>query len=82
VADDAPVAAKPKAPVSIEDQLVGTIHPEMTMRLQLFYQVKGRLPESFDELQIGSGFDSTPSLPPGMKYQIDPKDRTVKIVRK
>jgi hypothetical protein len=77
-----PVAAKPKAPVSLEDQLVGTIHPEMTMRLQMFYQVKGRLPESFAELQVGSGFDSTPGLPPGMKYAIDPKDRTVKIVKK
>jgi hypothetical protein len=81
-AAEEPVATKPKAPVSLEDQLVGTIHPEMTMRLQMFYQVKGRLPDSFSELQVGSGFDSTPGLPPGMKYQIDPKDRTVKIVRK
>ena len=54
----------------------------MTMRLKLFEQMKGRLPESFYELQNMGGFDSTPGLPPSMKYVIDPKDKTVKIVRK
>jgi len=82
VATDEAAVAAPKPPRSIEDQMVGTIHPEMTMRLQMFYQMKGRFPESFDELQVMSGFDSTPGLPPGMRYAIDPKDKTVKIVRK
>ena len=74
--------AVPKARVTMEDQLQGAIHPEMTMRLQMFVQIKGRLPESFSELQNMAGFDSTPGLPPAFKYEIDPKDKTVKIVRK
>jgi hypothetical protein len=91
----APVAIRAAAPepmpsaagvtpksVSIEDQLQGTVHPEMTMRLQMFYQMKGRLPVNFYELQNMGGFDSTPGLPPNMMYVIDPKDRTVKITRK
>lgn len=77
---DAPLTQRP--PVNIVDQLQGTIHPEMTMRLQMFVQIKGRLPESFYELQNMPGFDSTPGLPPAFKYEIDPKDKTVKIVRK
>ena len=80
-AAEEPVAT-PKAPRPVEDQLIGTIHPEMTMRLQLFVQLKGRLPQNFYELQNMGGFDSTPGLPPGLKYEIDPKDKTVKIVRK
>ena len=75
-----PVRAKRQA--SPEDQLQGTVHPEMTMRLLMFLQMKGRLPESFYELQNMGGFDSTPGLPPAFKYEIDPKDKTVKIVRK
>jgi len=66
----------------VEDQLQGTIHPEMTMRLKIFEQMKGRLPESFYELQNMPGFDSKPGLPNTMKYVIDPKDKTVKIMRK
>jgi hypothetical protein len=75
-----PASAKPRA--NMEDQLQGAVHPEMTMRLQMFLQIKGRLPESFSELQNMTGFDSTPGLPPAFKYEIDPKDKTVKIVRK
>jgi len=75
-----PVRSKKQA--SPEDSLQGTVHPEMTLRLQMFLQMKGRLPESFYELQNMGGFDSTPGLPPAFKYEIDPKDKTVKIVRK
>ena len=54
----------------------------MTMRLQMFRQLKGRLPENFYELQNMPGFDSVPGLPPNMKYEIDPRDKTVKVVKK
>jgi len=54
----------------------------MTMRLRMFEQMKGRLPESFYELQNMGGFDSTPGLPANMKYMIDRQDKTVKIVKK
>jgi hypothetical protein len=80
--ESAPAVVRAKKQVSPEDQLQGTVHPEMTMRLQMFLQMKGRLPESFYELQNMGGFDSTPGLPPAFKYEIDPKDKTVKIVRK
>jgi hypothetical protein len=75
-------AATPKPSVSIQDQLQGTVHPEMTMRLRMFEQMKGRMPQSFYELQNMGGFDSTPGLPPNMRYEIDPRDKTVKIVKK
>jgi hypothetical protein len=81
VEEDAPVIAA-KQQKSMEDALQGTIHPEMTLRLQMFLQVKGRMPQNFYELQNMGGFDSTPGLPPAFKYEIDPKDKTVKIVRK
>lgn len=81
VEEDAPVVAA-KQQKSMEDALQGTIHPEMTLRLQMFLQVKGRMPQNFYELQNMGGFDSTPGLPPAFKYEIDPKDKTVKIVRK
>lgn len=77
---DVPANA-PKA-VSFEDQLQGTVHPEMTLRLRMFEQMRGRLPQNFYELQNMPGFDSTPGLPPNMMYVIDPKDKTVKIVKK
>lgn len=76
----APLAAPD--PATFEQQLNGTVHPEMTARLQMFMQIKGRLPESFYELQNMPGFDSTPGLPLTMKYEIDPKDKTVKVVKK
>jgi hypothetical protein len=66
----------------IEDRLNGTISPEMTMRLHVFNQMKGRLPENFYELQNMPGFDSVPPLPLNMKYVIDSKDKTVKAVKK
>ena len=81
VPEDAPIVAA-KQRKNMEDALQGTIHPEMTLRLQMFVQLKGRMPENFYEVQNMGAFDSTPGLPPAFKYEIDPKDKTVKIVRK
>jgi hypothetical protein len=65
----------------IEDRLQGAVNAELTMRLQVFRQVKGRMPETFMELAY-FGSDSVPPLPLTMKYVIDPKDKTVKAVKK
>lgn len=82
VSETPAAATAPVAMPELEQQLNGTVHPEMTMRLQMFRQLKGRLPESIYELQNMPGFDSTPGLPLTMKYEIDPKDKTVKVVKK
>ena len=66
----------------IEDRINGAVHPELTAQLQVFIQVRGRLPESFFELANSGLADSVPALPLTMKYVIDPKDRTVKAVKK
>ncbi len=67
---------------NIEDRINGAVHPELTMQLQMFIKLRGRMPESFFEL-ANSGFsDSVPALPLNMKYVIDPKDKTVKAVKK
>jgi hypothetical protein len=74
-----PPNAKPDAPV--QERLNGAVHPGLTMMLQAFIQAKGRMPASIQEFAYTT-MDSMPAVPPGMKYQIDPADKTVKLVRK
>ena len=59
----------------------GAIHPQLTMRLQEFIEKRGRLPESIYEF-ANTAVDSMPPAPAGMKYVIDPADKTIKAVRK
>ena len=72
-------AAKPNAPPL--ERLQGAIHPELTMRLQMYIDKTGHMPETIYEF-ANTAVDSMPPAPPGMKYAIDPADRTVKVVRK
>lgn len=74
-----PPTANPNAPV--QERLDGAVHPQFTMLLEKFIQTFGRMPESFHELASRT-MDSIPALPPGLRYEIDPADKTVKIVRK
>jgi hypothetical protein len=75
----APPTAKVNAP--IQERLQGAIHAELTMRLNMFVEKYGRMPEGLYEFS-NMAMDSMPAAPPGMKYVIDPADRTVKAVRK
>jgi hypothetical protein len=70
-----------RASVTIEDRLNGSVHPELTARLRLFADTHGRMPENFYEFANRS-MDSVPPLPLGMKFVIDPLDKTVKAVKK
>ena|SRR5207248_5611360 len=72
----APQAAKP-----IQERLQGAIHARLTIQLRMFIEKNGRLPESFSEF-ANSAMDSAPLAPDGMKFVIDPVDRTVKAVKK
>jgi hypothetical protein len=74
-----PPNAKPDAPP--QERLVGAIHPELTMRLQMYIDRTGKIPETIYEF-ANAAVDSMPPAPAGMKYAIDPADRTVKVVRK
>lgn len=64
-----------------EERLVGAVHPEMTEKLLQFEQAFGKMPENFYEFS-GRMMDSVPAAPPGMRYDIDPVDKAVKLVRK
>ena len=63
-----------------EDRLVGAVHPQMTELLLKFEQQFGRMPSNIWEFS-GRMMDSLPAAPPGMKYEIDPVDKAVKVVR-
>jgi hypothetical protein len=71
--------AKPDAP--LQERLQGAVHQELTMRLQMYIDRTGKMPETIYEF-ANVAVDSMPLAPPGMKYAIDPADKTVKVVRK
>ena len=75
----APPTAPPTAP--IQERLVGAVHPQMTEKLLEFERTFKRMPEDFYEFS-GRMMDSVPSAPPGMRYDIDPVDKAVKLVMK
>jgi hypothetical protein len=66
---------------TIQDRLEGAIHPELTARLHMFVDTYKRMPENFYEFS-NRMMDSVPPVPPGMKYEIDPADKSVKVVKK
>ena len=47
----------------------------------MYIEKNGRMPESFSEFAFRN-MDTVPRVPEGMKFAIDPVDRTVKIVKK
>ena len=75
--------AAPKNPnaTTIQERLDGAVHPQFTVLLHKFIETFGRMPESFHELAART-MDSIPALPPGLKYEIDPTDKSVKVVKK
>jgi hypothetical protein len=79
---EAQVIPPPNAPASapIQDRLVGAVHPQMTELLLRFEQQFNRMPTNFWEFS-GRMMDSVPAAPPGMRYEIDPVDKAVKLVR-
>ena len=72
----------PTAPAGApaQERLVGAVHPQMTELLLKFEQQFGRMPSNIWEFS-GRMMDSLPAAPPGMKYEIDPVDKAVKVVR-
>ncbi len=74
-----PPTAQPNAPM--QERLVGAVHPQMTERLLEFERTFKRMPENFYEFS-GRMMDSVPAAPPGMRYDIDPVDKAVKLVMK
>lgn len=73
-----PPDAQPGAPV--QERLDGAVHPRMTELLLKFEQQFGRMPSNIWEF-TGRMMDSLPAAPPGMKYEVDPVDKAVKLVR-
>lgn len=73
--------AAPKNPNAdtIQERLVGAVHPALTEKLHKFIATYGRMPENFFEFS-NRMMDSVPPAPPGMRYEIDPADKSVKIV--
>ena len=65
----------------IQQRLNGAIHAQLTIQLRRFIEKNGRMPDTFTEF-ANSAMDSVPLAPDGMKYVIDPADRTVKAVKK
>jgi hypothetical protein len=72
-------STKPGAPAV--ERLQGAVHPGLTARLQAYIDRTGQVPETIYEF-ANTAVDSMPPAPAGMKYVIDPADRTVKAVRK
>jgi hypothetical protein len=75
-----PVATA-KADAPAQERLQGAVHPELTMRLQMYIERTGKIPENIYEF-ANTAVDSMPPAPPGMKYVIDPVDKAVKVTRK
>ncbi|PYJ98217.1 MAG: hypothetical protein DME23_12795 [Verrucomicrobia bacterium] len=69
------------AQLPIQQRLNGAIHAPLTIKLRQFIEKNGRVPDSFSEF-ANSAMDSVPLAPDGMKFVIDPADRTVKAVKK
>jgi len=65
----------------VQERLNGAVHAKLTMQLRMFIEKNGRVPESFSEF-ANSAMDTVPLAPDGMKFVIDPADRTVKAVKK
>jgi hypothetical protein len=78
---EAQVIPPPNAPTGapIQERLVGAVHPQMTELLLRFEQQFGRMPTNIWEFS-GRMMDSLPAAPPGMRYEIDPADKAVKLV--
>jgi hypothetical protein len=74
-------AASTQAAQTIQQRLQGAIHAQLTVQLRMYIEKNGRLPDSFAEF-INSAMDSAPPAPDGMKFVIDPADKTVKAVKK
>ena len=80
---EAQVIPPPSAPTNAppQERLAGAVHPQMTELLLRFEQQVGRMPTDFYEFS-GRMMDSVPAAPPGMRYEIDPVVKAVKLVRK
>ena len=76
---DASAAPLPQRPAV--ERLNGAIHAQLTVQLRMFIEKNGRVPQNFSEF-ANSAMDSVPLAPSGMKFVIDPADRTVKVVRR
>jgi len=74
-----PNARQPAKPV--QERLQGAIHAQLTLQLRMFIEKNGRVPENFSEF-ANTAMDTVPLAPDGMKFVIDPADRTVKVVKK
>ena len=74
------VAPKNPAADTIQERLDGAVHPQLTMFLHKYIETYGRMPENVRDL-VSRTSDSTPPVPPGMMYAIDPVDKSVKLVR-
>jgi hypothetical protein len=77
-----PGAPQPVQPaVPIQQRLQGAIHAQLTIQLRRYIEKYGGMPTSFSEF-VSSTMDTVPPAPDGMKFAIDPVDRTVKAVKK
>jgi predicted small lipoprotein YifL len=80
-----PAASAPavqQAVVPIQQRINGAIHAQLTVQLRMYMEKNGgRMPQSFSEFAFRN-MDTVPAVPEGMKYVIDPVDRTVKVVKK
>lgn len=76
-----PVQRAAVAQQPIQQRLTGAIHAKLTVQLRMFIEKNGRVPGDFSEF-ANSAMDSVPLAPDGMKFVIDPTDRTVKAVKK
>lgn len=65
----------------IQERINGAVHAQLTVHLRMFVEKNGRMPNSFGEF-ASAAMDSVPPAPAGMKFVIDPTDRTVKAVKK
>jgi hypothetical protein len=74
-----PNVAQPVQP--IQQRINGAVHAQLTVQLRMYIEKKGKMPESFSEFAFRN-MDSVPPVPEGMKFVIDPVDRTVKVVKK
>ncbi len=74
-------AANSNPNATLQERLQGAVHQELTMRLQMYIDRTGKIPETIYEF-ANVAVDSMPPAPPGMKYAIDAADKTVKVVRK
>jgi hypothetical protein len=65
----------------IVQRLQGAVHNPLTLQLRMYIERTGQMPASLAEF-VNSAMDSVPPAPPGMKFVLDPADKTVKVVRK